>query len=59
VRLYIPPALHEAVRSAIENGRQIDHRIDQVSDLNLQALLEQKQQIFARKGRPRSEDPAP
>jgi hypothetical protein len=59
VRIYIPPALHETVRSAIENGRQLDHLIDQVSDLNLQALWEQKQALFTRKGRPQSEGPAP
>src|SRR6266705_2826827 len=50
-----PPALHEAVRAAIEAGRQIDQGIDHVSDLNLQALLEQKQAILTRKGRPQSE----
>jgi len=58
VRLYIPPALHEAVRAAIENGHRIDQLIDQVSDLNLQVLLERKQQLFARKGRTPSEGPA-
>jgi hypothetical protein len=55
VRIYIPPALHEAVRAAIETGRQIDQGIDHVSDHNLQALLEQKQAILSRKGRPQSE----
>ena len=59
VRLYIPPALHEAVRAAIENGHRIDQLIDQVSDLNLQVLLERKQEILARKGRTPVEDPAP
>ena len=59
VRIYIPPPLHQAVRSAIENGRQIDHRIDQVSDLNLQVLLERKRELFAGKGRTPSEGPAP
>ena len=59
VRIYIPAALHETVRSAIENGHQIDHLIDQVSDLNLQVLLERKQEIFARKGRSPAEDSAP
>jgi len=58
VRLYIPPALQEAVRSAIENGHRIDQLIDQVSDLNLQVLLERKQQLFARKGRTPSEGPS-
>jgi hypothetical protein len=59
VRIYIPPALHEAVRAAIETGRRIDDAIAQVSQHNLQALLERKQEILARKGRPRSEAPAP
>ena len=59
VRFYIPPALQEAVRSALENGRQIDHLIDQVSDLNLQVLLERKGELFARKGRTPAEGPAP
>jgi hypothetical protein len=59
VRIYIPPALHQAVRDAIEAGRQIDQRIDLVSEHNLQALLEQKQAIFARKSRPQSEGPSP
>ena len=59
VRIYIPAALHETVRSAIENGHQIDHRIDQVSDLNLHELLERKQAILARKGRPQAEGQTP
>ena len=60
VRLYIPPALHETVRAAIDNGRRIDHLIDQVSDHNLQAVLEQKQVLFSRKkGGARAEGPAP
>ena len=59
VRIYIPPALHEAVRAAIEAGRQIDQGIDHVSEQNLQALLEQKQAILTRKGRPQSEGLSP
>jgi hypothetical protein len=59
VRLYIPPALHDKVRAAIETGRQIDDLIDQVSDSHLGAILEQKQEIFARKGRVLSETPSP
>jgi hypothetical protein len=59
VRIYIPSALHEEVRSAIATGRQIDHLIDQVSQHHLHELLERKQEILARKGRTSSEDPAP
>ena len=59
VRIYIPPALHEDVRAAIATGHQIDDLVDHVSDHKLQALLERKQQILARKGRPLAEDPSP
>ena len=59
VRIYIPPALNEAARAAIEAGRQIDQGIDHVSEYNLRAILEQKRAILARKGRPRSEAPSP
>jgi hypothetical protein len=59
VRIYIPPALHEDVRAAIATGRQIDDWVDHVSEHNLQALLERKQEIFTRKGRPRPEGPSP
>jgi hypothetical protein len=59
VRIYIPPALHEDVRAAIATGHQIDDLVDHVSDHHLQALLERKQEILARKGRTPSEDPAP
>ena len=59
VRIYIPPALHEDVRAAIATGRQIDDWVDHVSEHNLQALLERKQEIFTRKGRPQPEGPSP
>jgi hypothetical protein len=59
VRIYIPPALHEDVRAAIATGHQIDDLVDHVSDHNLQALLERKQEILARKGRTPAENPAP
>jgi hypothetical protein len=59
VRIYIPPALHEDVRAAIATGHQIDDLVDHVSDHNLQALLERKQEILARKGRTPAEGPAP
>jgi len=59
VRIYIPPALHEDVRAAIATGRQIDDGVDHVSEHNLQALLERKQEIFTRKRRPQPEGPSP
>lgn len=59
VRIYIPPALHEAVRSAIETGRQIDRLVDQVSQHNLQILLERKEPLLTRKAHPQSEGHSP
>jgi hypothetical protein len=59
VRIYIPPALHDTARRWVDNGRRLKRLVDRVSEHHFQALLEQKREVFARKGRPRSEDPAP
>jgi hypothetical protein len=59
VRIYIPPALHDTARRWVDNGRRVKRLVDRVSEHHFQALLEQKRVIFARKGRPRSEAPAP
>src|SRR3954468_12085972 len=58
VRIYIPPALHETVRRWVDNGQRVQRLVRRVSELHLQALLEQKQQILARRRRG-AEDPAP
>jgi hypothetical protein len=59
VRIYIPPALHDTARRWVDNGRRLKRLVDRVSEHHFQALLEQKRAVFAREGRPRSEDPAP
>ena len=59
VRIYIPPALHDTARRWVNNGRRVKRLVDRVSEHHFQALLDQKRAIFARKGRPRSEAPAP
>jgi hypothetical protein len=59
VRIYIPAALHDTARRWVDNGRRVKRLVDRVSQHHFQALLEQKQEILARKGRPRSEVPAP
>jgi hypothetical protein len=59
VRIYIPPALHDTARRWVDNGRRLKRLVDRVSEHHSQALLEQKREVFARKGRPRSEAPAP
>ncbi len=57
VRIYIPPALHQTARQWVDNGRQVRRLVQRVSEHQLQALLEQKQQILAR--RRGSEGPPP
>jgi hypothetical protein len=59
VRIYIPPALHDTARRWVDNGRRVKRLVDRVSEHHFQALLEQKREILARKGHPRSEVPAP
>lgn len=59
VRIYIPPALHDTARRWVDNGRRVKRLVDRVSEHHFQALLEQKREVFAGKGRPRSEAPAP
>ena len=58
VRIYIPPALHETARRWVDNGRRVKRLVQRVSEHHLQALLEQKRQILARRRRG-AEDPAP
>ncbi len=59
IHTYIPKALHDTVRQWVETGRQIKRLVDQVSQHNLQALLERKEPLLTRKGRPKSEDRSP
>jgi hypothetical protein len=58
VRIYIPPALHETARRWVDNGRRVSRLVQRASEHQLQALLEQKQRILARRHRG-SEGPAP
>jgi hypothetical protein len=58
VRIYIPPALHETARRWVDDGRRLRRLVQRVSEHHLQALLEQKQQILARRRRG-AEGPAP
>jgi hypothetical protein len=59
IRTYIPKALHETVRQWVENGRRVKRLVDQVSQHNLQALLERKEALLTRKGHPPSDDRSP
>jgi hypothetical protein len=56
---YIPKALHDTVRKWVDNGRRVKRLVDQVSQHNLQTLLQRKQPLLTRKGHAPSEDLAP
>jgi hypothetical protein len=56
---YIPKALHQTVRTWVDNGRRLKRLLDQVSQHNLQTLLKRKEPLLTRKGQAPSEDPAP
>ena len=56
---YIPKALHETVRTWVNNGRRLKRLIDQVSQHNLQTLLQQKEPLLIRKSHAPLEDSAP
>jgi hypothetical protein len=56
---YIPRPLHETVRQWVENGRRVKRLVDQVSQQNLQDLLERKQSLLRAKGHSSAEDHAP
>jgi hypothetical protein len=57
VRTYIPPALHEMVRRWVDNGHRVQRLLDQVSQHNLQTLVQQKQALVRRKDQAPAEDP--
>ena len=56
---YIPKALHDAVRQAVDNGRRVKQLLAQVAQENLQTLHQQKQSLSRRTDRDAAEDPAP
>ena len=56
---YIPKALHDTVRQAVNNGRRVKQLLAQVAQENLQTLRQQKQSLSRRKDRAAAEDPAP
>ena len=59
VGTYIPKALHDTVRQAVDNGRRVKQLLAQVAQENLQTLHRQKQSLSRRKDGAAAEDPAP
>lgn len=56
---YIPKALHDTVRQAVDNGRRVKQLFDQVAQENLQSLHQRKQSLSRRTDRATAEGPAP
>src|SRR5262245_51835619 len=54
---YIPTPLHHSVRQAVDNGRRVKRLLDQISQENLQALVQQKQARSRRTDQAPTEDP--
>jgi len=56
---YIPPALHDTVRQWVDTGRRLKRLVDQVSQHNLQTLVERKQPLLKGTGRSPVRDHSP
>ena len=54
---YIPKALHHSVRQAVDNGRRLKRLLEEVSQENLRALVQQKQALSRSKDHIPAEDP--
>ena len=46
--IYVPPAMEKTVRDWVENGQEVDHLLDFISQQCLAQFLEQKQQQLGR-----------
>jgi hypothetical protein len=46
---YIPKALHDTVRQAVQAGRRVKRLLEEISRHNLQTLVRQKQTLARRK----------
>ena len=55
---YIPKALHDTVRHGVQAGRRVKQLLEQVSQHNLQTLVQQKQSLARRKDPTESEAPS-
>jgi len=57
--IYIPPALEANVRQAIQTSHEVDHLVDDISQHDLEDLVQKKQELFAskRKGRKKKQSP--
>lgn len=59
VLLYIPRALEETVRLGVANGRRLRQQIQDLHQIQLDQLLQRKEQLSRRPARPKTEQPDP
>ncbi len=56
---YIPKALHDPVRQAVQAGRRVKRLLEEISQHNLQDLVQQKQSLARRQAPSGSEAASP
>ena len=55
--LYIPRALEETVRLWVQNGRSLRQQLQDLHQLQLDQLLQRKQQLSEQRARPKTQRP--
>jgi Family of unknown function (DUF6788) len=59
IATYIPKALHDTVRQAVQAGRRVKRLLEEISQHNLQTLVQQKQSLAQCRGSSEAEAPSP
>jgi hypothetical protein len=53
--LYVPRALHETVRLWVSNGRRLSQQLQDLNQIQLDQLLERKEQLSQRPAKPKTD----
>jgi hypothetical protein len=56
--VYIPRALEETVRQWVQNGRSLGQQLQALHQLQLDQLLQRKEQLCQRRAKPKTDRPA-
>src|SRR5204863_9665607 len=55
--LYIPRALEQTARQWVENGRRLRQQLQDLNQLQLEQLLQRKQQLSQQRAKPKTDTP--
>lgn len=55
--LYVPRSLEETVRLWLHNGRRLRDQLEALNELQLEQLLQRKQQLSEQRGKPKTDHP--